>query len=75
MIEAGRSTVMKDARLVGFHVTSQTPDRLGRPASGIAMSEAHSLRITLTGPGGHGAMPSDTGDVIRATADAGDPPG
>jgi amidohydrolase len=26
------------------------------------------LRITLRGPGGHGAVPSATGDVIRATA-------
>ena len=33
------------------------------------MSEAHSLRITLSGPGGHGAIPSATGDVIKATAD------
>ena len=37
--------------------------------AGIAMSEANSLRITLTGPGGHGAMPSAQGDVIRATAE------
>ena len=40
-----------------------------RCARGIAMSEANSLRITLTGPGGHGAMPSAQGDVIRATAE------
>ncbi len=33
------------------------------------MSEANSLRITLSGPGGHGAMPSAKGDVIRATAE------
>jgi len=33
------------------------------------MSEAHSLRITLTGPGGHGAIPTAKGDVIKATAD------
>ena len=40
-----------------------------RCGAGIAMSEANSLRITLTGPGGHGAMPSAKGDVIRATAE------
>ena len=33
------------------------------------MSEAHSLRISLHGPGGHGAMPSAKGDVVRATAE------
>jgi metal-dependent amidase/aminoacylase/carboxypeptidase family protein len=32
------------------------------------MSEAHSLRMVLTGPGGHGAMPMGKGDVIKATA-------
>jgi amidohydrolase len=36
---------------------------------GIAMSEAHALRITLVGPGGHGAIPTAKGDVIKATAD------
>jgi amidohydrolase len=36
--------------------------------NGIAMSESHSLRIELRGPGGHGAVPSAQGDVIRATA-------
>ena len=60
---------MEGARLVGFHVTSQVPSGFVALRSGIAMSEANSLRITLTGPGGHGAMPSATGDVIRATAE------
>jgi amidohydrolase len=69
MIEAGALDVMADARLVGFHVTSQAPTGLVALRQGIAMSEAHSLRITLSGPGGHGAMPSDKGDVIRAIAD------
>jgi amidohydrolase len=69
MIEAGALDVMQGARLVGFHVTSQAPTGLVALRQGIAMSEAHSLRITLSGPGGHGAMPSDKGDVIRATAD------
>jgi amidohydrolase len=68
MIDAGALDFMKDARLVGFHVTSQAPTGLVALREGIAMSEAHSLRITLTGPGGHGAMPIDKGDVIRATA-------
>jgi amidohydrolase len=69
MVEGGALDVMQGARLVGFHVTSQAPTGLVALRQGIAMSEAHSLRITLHGPGGHGAMPTDKGDVIRATAD------
>jgi IAA-amino acid hydrolase len=33
------------------------------------MSEAQSLRIKLVGPGGHGALPTAQGDVIKAVAD------
>jgi amidohydrolase len=69
MVEGGALDVMTGARLVGFHVTSQIPTGVVALRSGIAMSEAHSLRITLTGPGGHGAIPSATGDVVKATAD------
>jgi amidohydrolase len=69
MIDAGALDLVREARLVGFHVTSAAPTGLVALCPGIAMSEAHSLRITLSGPGGHGAMPTDKGDVIRATAD------
>jgi amidohydrolase len=69
MVEGGALELMTGARLVGFHVTSQIPTGVVALRSGIAMSEAHSLRITLSGPGGHGAIPSATGDVIKATAD------
>jgi amidohydrolase len=69
MLEGGALTAMEDSRLVGFHVTSQLPSGFVALRAGIAMSEAHSLRITLTGPGGHAAMPSAQGDVIRATAE------
>jgi amidohydrolase len=69
MVEGGALELMTGARLVGFHVTSQLPTGLVALRGGVAMSEAHSLRITLEGPGGHGAMPTGKGDVIRATAD------
>jgi amidohydrolase len=69
MVEGGALDVMAGASLVGFHVTSQLPTGLVALRAGVAMSEAHSLRITLEGPGGHGAMPTGKGDVIRATAD------
>ena len=69
MLERGALTAMEGSRLVGFHVTSQLPAGFVALRAGIAMSEANSLRITLSGPGGHGAMPSAKGDVIRATAE------
>ncbi len=69
MLERGALTAMEGARLVGFHVTSQLPTGFIALKDGISMSEANSVHITLSGPGGHGAMPSDQGDVIRATAE------
>jgi amidohydrolase len=69
MLDRGALTAMEGARLVGFHVTSQAPSGFIALRSGIAMSEANSLRITISGPGGHGAMPSAHGDVVRAAAE------
>ncbi len=69
MVEHGALAVMEGARLVGFHVTSQAPTGMVALRGGVSMSEAHSLRFTLTGPGGHGAIPTGQGDVIRATAE------
>jgi amidohydrolase len=69
MVEGGALSVMEGGRLIGFHVTSVIPSGMLALRAGITMSEAHSLRITLRGPGGHGAVPSATGDVIRATAE------
>ena len=69
MIEAGALEVMTGAQLVGFHVTSFAPTGLVALRPGIAMAEAHSMSITLSGPGGHGAVPADQGDVVRASAD------
>jgi amidohydrolase len=69
MLERGALTAMEGANLIGFHVSSLLPTGLVALKDGIAMAAANSLRITLSGPGGHGAMPSDQGDVIRATAE------
>ena len=69
MLDAGALEVLRGARLVGFHVTSQAPTGMVALRGGTAMSEAHSLRISLHGPGGHGAIPSATGDVVQATAE------
>jgi metal-dependent amidase/aminoacylase/carboxypeptidase family protein len=69
MVAGGALDVMAGARLVGFHVTSQIPTGMIALRDGIAMSEAHSLRITLTGPGRSRRHPHGKGDVIKATAD------
>ena len=69
MLEAGALDVLRGSRLVGFHVASMLPTGMVALRAGTAMSEAHSLRISLHGPGGHGAMPSEKGDVVRATAE------
>jgi amidohydrolase len=69
MLEAGALDLMAGSRLIGFHVTSEAPTGIVALRSGTAMSEAHSLRISLHGPGGHGATPKAKGDVIRAAAE------
>ncbi len=69
MVEGGALAVMEGSHLVGFHVTSQIPTGLVALRGGVTMSEAHSLQVTLAGPGGHGAMPTGRGDVIVATAE------
>jgi amidohydrolase len=70
MIEGGVLGGFENARLVGHHVTSVLPAGYVAFRSGTAMSEAHSFMLTLEGAGGHGAMPSAQGDVVRAAAAA-----
>jgi len=69
MVERGALDEIAGDHLIGFHVSSLLPTGMVALREGIAMSEAHSLRITIEGPGGHGALPTGTGDVIRASAD------
>ncbi len=69
MLDAGALDLMAGSHLIGFHVTSEAPTGIVALRGGIAMSEAHSLRISLHGPGGHGATPRAKGDVIRAAAE------
>ena len=52
--------------VVGAHVTSLAPVGLVAVKPGIAMSEATSFSMTLTGKGGHGAMANVEGNVILA---------
>ena len=69
MIDGGALELMEGARLTGFHATSQLPAGMVALREGVAMSEAHSLRVTLSGPGGHGAVPTGQGDVVQAAAE------
>jgi amidohydrolase len=69
MVEGGALELMTGARLTGFHATSQLPTGMVGLREGVAMSEAHSLRVTLSGPGGHAASPTGQGDVVQAAAD------
>jgi amidohydrolase len=66
MLDGGALSLLQGSRLVGFHVTSEAPTGIVALRGGIAMSEAHSLQVTLSGPGGHGASPLARGDVIQA---------
>jgi len=68
MLELGALRRLGPARLVGHHVTSQLPVGMVGLRPGVAMSEAHSLRVELHGGGGHGAMPTGTGDVVAGAA-------
>lgn len=68
MLERGALQDLGPARLVGHHVTSQLPVGMVGLRAGVAMSEAHSLRVELRGGGGHGAMPTGRGDVVAAAA-------
>ena len=68
MVENGALALMEGACLIGFHVTSVLQTGFLALREGVTMSEAHSLTITLTGPGGHGAVPNE-GDVLRAAAE------
>jgi amidohydrolase len=69
MVENGALAVMEGACLIGFHVTSVLPTGFVALRDGVTMSEAHSLTVRLSGPGGHGAVPSREGDVLRAAAE------
>ncbi len=68
MLAAGAlSGLGADARLVGFHVTSEAPTGMVGLKPGVAMSETSSLRFSVRGTGGHGAMVRG-GNVITAVA-------
>lgn len=68
MVDGGLLEGLEGARVIGHHVTSALPVGMVGIRRGIAMAEVHQLRVTLRGAGGHGAMPTASGDVVRAIA-------
>jgi len=77
MLDAGLfDDLPAGARLIGCHVASPLPVGWVGVRAGVAMSEVHAVRVTLRGPGGHGAMAGDEGNVVlaltRLSAELGD---
>ncbi len=68
MVEGGLLDGLEGARVLGHHVASTVPVGFVGVRAGVTMAEVHALRITLRGEGGHGAMPTGSGDVVRTVA-------
>jgi amidohydrolase len=70
MVDGGVLDGLEGGVLLGHHVTSVLPTGLVGMRPGIAMAEVHMFSIVVRGPGGHGAVPNQLGDVVRAICDA-----
>jgi amidohydrolase len=70
MVDGGVLDGLEGGVLLGHHVTSVLPTGLVGLRPGIAMAEVHMFGIVVRGPGGHGAVSGQQGDVVRAICDA-----
>ena len=70
MVEGGVLDGLEGGVTLGHHVTSVLPTGLVAMRPGIAMAEANMFTLVVRGPGGHGAIPGQSGDVVRAISDA-----
>jgi amidohydrolase len=70
MVEGGVLDGLEGGVMLGHHVTSVLPTGLVGMRPGVAMAEAHSFTLVIRGPGGHGAVPGRSGDVVSAICDA-----
>jgi amidohydrolase len=70
MVEGGVLDGLEGGVTLGHHVTSVLPAGLVGMRPGIAMAEVHTFAIVVRGPGGHGAISAQQGDVVRAICDA-----
>jgi amidohydrolase len=69
MIDGGVLETIRADRLIGCHVASIVPAGVVLLRPGIAMAEGQGLRFELRGPGGHGALPGASGDVVAAVGE------
>jgi amidohydrolase len=70
MVDGGVLDGLEGAVALGYHVTSILPTGLVGLRSGITMAEVHTFEVVVRGPGGHGAVPGQGGDVVLAICDA-----
>ncbi len=70
MVDGGVLDGLEGGVTLGHHVTSVLPTGLVAMRPGIAMAEVHTFALVLRGPGGHGAVSGQSGDVVRAICDA-----
>jgi amidohydrolase len=68
MIKAGAFENPKPDAVFGIHVWQETPVGVVDARPGVAMVAADGFRITLTGKGGHGALPNLCHDPVAAGA-------
>nr|UXE44073.1 N-acetylcysteine deacetylase [uncultured bacterium] len=69
MIDAGVLESMRADHLIGCHVASILPTGIVFLRSGVTMAEGQGLRFEIRGPGGHGALPGASGDVVAAVGE------
>jgi amidohydrolase len=69
MIEGGVMANNPVDYVIGAHVTSLAPIGVVATRSGILMSDGQTLRVHVSGRGGHGAMSTVKGNVVLAVCD------
>jgi amidohydrolase len=69
MINGGVMTDNPVDFVVGAHVTSLAPVGVVATRPGVIMSDGQTLRVDITGRGGHGAMSTIDGNVVLAVSE------
>jgi amidohydrolase len=70
MLDAGVLDGTEGGAVIGHHVTSLAPVGMVGIRPGVTMAEVHVFAITVSGPGGHGAIARSGGDVVVAIGQA-----
>jgi amidohydrolase len=69
MINGGVLTDNPVDFVIGAHVTSLAPVGVMATRSGVMMSDGQTLRVDISGRGGHGAMSTIEGNVVLAVSE------